>query len=310
VNDIRRIDIAVANFRNGGMRRGIAPDLSASRGYDLHRLTRLFAPARPRPPAVIALCEPKEWDSHGKAVGLAAANALAVALGRPYVVEFGHLDRGPAGPAVLYDPTTLRLDYFGDTHPTVWADSRNLARFHHVQDPTAKLLVKVVHWDHSDGDLRLSQAKRDSTLAESPEPTVLAGDLNSTASGPHLPQRDWGLLPPARRGQKSMVVDGVRVADTRAVDHLIGSWTPGGRRSGVGFHAACEVAHFRDGMPAARAFAPTLAPGVDAPAEPIVNDWALLNAAAVSLLVPDSYAVHASNGDASDHELITFSLAL
>ena len=320
IDDIeaRRIDIAVGNLENGALVRGVAPGLHGSRGYDLRKLLDLFEPVRDRPPAVIGLCEGKEWSFHGGDVGNAAVNMLARFLGRSYVIEFGHVDRGPAGPVVIYDPDVVRVDVFADHGGVgVWNDSINLVKFHLADDPSARLWFKIDHWDYVDGDRRLAEAKRINALAAADVPVVFGGDLNCTASGSHLPQRRWDDLPMHARVHKAWQPDGPGtswVADTRPLDYLIGTYVEqeGQRVDGIGFHAACEIAH-RAGVDPGRAFRPTLNRGVDHDTGEIVNDWALLNERAAPLMIPDSYAVHLHDGDGeppSDHGLITLALAL
>lgn len=318
-----RVDIALGNLESGGLERGFAPGLHGSRGYNIDRLLRLFEPLRATPPALIGLCEGKEWTFWGDDAGNAHVNALARFMGRPYVIEYGHLDRGPSGPVTIYDPTVLRIDVFNRHDGVgVWTDNVNLAKFHLAADEAAKLWFKGEHLDYIDGDRRLATAKRNNALSDVAVPVVLWGDLNSTASGPHLPQRDWEALPMHKRVHKAWQPGGPGtpwVADTRAVDHLIGTWTdgtrgePGRRVDGLNFHAACELAHFLHGMDPERAFKPTVNQDPRHSTGEFINDWALLNNAAAPLLIPDTYTVHLHDGAGpppSDHGLITLSLAL
>jgi hypothetical protein len=110
-------------------------------------------------------------------------------------------------------------------------------------------------------------------------------------------------VPENKRRQKARLVDGRWVADTRALDILIGEHDDAPvhdehrvitRTNGAGYQALAEVA-FTAGMPREQAFRPTTNTGVDS-GGPLIIDWWLANPALAELFVPDSYEVHVPAG--------------
>ncbi|BCL14647.1 hypothetical protein [Micromonospora sagamiensis] len=141
-------------------------------------------------------------------------------------------------------------------------------------------------------------------------PVIVGGDLNSTASGPHLPQRDWAAAGYRARAQKARQhPDGTWTADTDAVDHLIGRWNPDTHRrdDGCGFHAVAELAWAANPH---TALLPTVNDGINAGGSLLI-DWLLANTAMRTHVDPGSYRVHvpAQRPYPSDHRLVTATLA-
>lgn len=288
------LNVSVFNFENGGLR----PDGS----YDFSGLRVAFLddPA----PDLLLLNEAKFWRARGRTPFLRAVNDLAALHRRPYC---GELFGGELGTAVLYDPTILMLDATEEPH---FEDKRNLARFALRADPLVKLFVFVEHWSYHSAEERFARARLLSRYGTGPTPVLLGGDLNTTASGPHLPGIDWNRAPVATRDYKArQCPDGTWVADTQALDRLVGAWDPtvGGRVDGAGFHLAAE-----------------LDPQAPTPLPPTVNgarglhiDYLLLNDALATAggVVPGTYQVHIPPGTdpaawPSDHRRVSCTLRL
>jgi endonuclease/exonuclease/phosphatase family metal-dependent hydrolase len=219
----------------------------------------------------------------------------------------GQLFTGPLGTAVIYDPTVLCLDA---TEEPYFEDKRNLAQFRLRADLTYRLHVFVEHWSYADSEQRLARAKLLARYGTSPIPTVLAGDANSSSSGPHLPHIDWNAVPVNVRDHKGRQhTDGTWSADTRALDRLIGAWdtTLGRRVSGAGFHHVAELdPHAPNPLP------PTVNGGSGLHIDHILANEALLATADV---VPGSYRVHIPTSTnptdwSSDHRRVSCTLRL
>jgi len=141
-------------------------------------------------------------------------------------------------------------------------------------------------------------------------------DTNSSASGDHLPQRDWSAANYLARSRKGKRIDdgttnGIWIPDTDAVDHLIGRWdaTQQRRVDGSGFHAIAELAWHADPK------TPLLPTVNHKPDEggALLIDWLLVNDAMRPHVIPDSYQVHVPPHDgprSSDHRLITTAIDL
>lgn len=310
-----KIHCALVNFQDGGLRPVPDSDLVCHRGYwDFTGLRDLFTTVH-TVPDVVVVNEAREYGLYGRRALRFAARVLSDVLGRPYVGEIGWLPQGNIGPAVFHDPTRLHLDFFGDTDPTVYASTRNLVRAHLRGNPhTTVFQLLVDHWAYWSGPAREDHAQFVNWLGRSPVPTLLLGDLNSTASGPHWPQRDWSAPHPGEGiGKGRRLPDGTLVADTAALDHLIGRWDPGrGRRvHGAGFHAVPELA-WRQGMARDKALIPTVNDGIDAGGGLLV-DMGLLNDAWAAGLVPGTFRIHVPAGTrredyATDHRLSEWTL--
>jgi hypothetical protein len=330
----RLLRLALFNFEDGGLVRNLFKDTSPGKalfrdeatdpaiqfanGYDLGRLLRAVQPLAPPTPHIIVLNEAKQYAYAGGRAGNRVANVLGRQFGRPYVFRAGHSDRGDYGPALFYDARYLCLDVFGDLHPSVPENNRNVAYFSVRDDPQTRFRVAMQHWDFASGDRRLEEAKLIAHTAKPHEPTFLLGDLNSTASGPHLPQADFEVAPISERRNKGRLLHGENdtrwMVDTRAVDYLIGTYTGDGeagmgRVNGMGFRSVAEISH-ELGMPAEQAFRATVNDGIDA-AGGLLIDWALVNEPLVDRIEPGSYHVHVPEGSQrsdypSDHRWVQF----
>ena len=270
--------------------------------YDFDRLIRAFID-EPNADAIL-LCETKFWQARGQRPFHTAMKELSALNGRPYV---GELFTGPLGTAIIYDPTVLCLDA---TEEPYFEDKRNLAQLRLRTDLTYRLHIFVEHWSYADSEQRLARAKLLARFGTSPIPTLLAGDTNSTSSGPHLPHIDWNAVPISIRDHKGhQGPDGTWSADTRALDRLIGAWdTSHGRRvNGAEFHHVAEL-----DPQAPRPLPPTVNGGSALHIDYILANQALLATADV---VPGSYQVHIPAGtDAadwpSDHRRVSCTLRL
>jgi hypothetical protein len=262
---------ALFNYESGGFDK-------TSRRHEFGKLSAAVSHLTTAP-AVVVQCEGRSYADLGGEGLHGAAAALSEALGVRYVGLLGHLDRGPIAPAVFYDPDTLTVrSWVGHGSHGVFDDWRNVGWFT-VNATGGRLGVIAQHWDSTCGDRRLFEAKQVGRFGSCPDPVLLYGDLNASASGPLLPQRRWLDAEPKFRHHEGVVVGGQVVADTRAVDYLIGAYDEhcGQRRDGMGFHAVCEQAH-ATGTPPELAYAPTVNRDVD-PNGPVIKDWLLANTA-------------------------------
>jgi hypothetical protein len=302
---VTRLDIALFNYEDGGLQ----PD----GGYDFRPLQYAMAQAEVRP-ALILFCEAKHYRAHAGKAKYAAAEALSDELGAPYVAELGSMARAPMPPAIFYNPDQLILrSWWNQDDPGVFDDQRNLARFvirdsGPVAETRTEFLAFVHHFEPLSGDTRLEEARRLSRYGDSqPLPVVGGGDFNATASGSHLPQRDWLAARFSARSHKGTeLADGSWGPDTRALDCLIGTWDErtGQRKDGCGFHAVAEMAWRHD---PSRPILPTVNEKVDAGGGLLI-DWLLVNDAMREHVIPDSYQVHIPDQRyrrPSDHRLVT-----
>jgi endonuclease/exonuclease/phosphatase family metal-dependent hydrolase len=294
-----RLPVALFNFQDGGQQ----PDGT----YDFGLLQHAFSAAEP--PDLIVLCEAKRYiDDGGRRLHEAAA-ALRAKLSLPYVGLLGSCDRGPWPPAVFYNPCMLQLQRWWENGSSRPLDAQNVAEFDVNGTP---LNVLAHHWTNVSPRHRVEEARRVDRWAEHRQPVLLGGDLNGTASGPHLPQRNWAEASYRARTHKARRRVGLNggdvwVADTEAVDHLIGRWDLqlGRRGEGCGFHAVAELAA-ASGTPPADAYRATVADGVDAGGGLLI-DWLLANDALAGRYIAGSYRVHVAEGQRrpSDHRLVT-----
>jgi len=171
----------------------------------------------------------------------------------------------------------------------------------------------VHHFEPLSGDIRLEEARRVSRYgAAQPWPVIGGGDLNGTASGKHLPQRDWMAAEFGARSHKGMrLADGRWGPDTRALDYLIGTWDEDiqDRVDGCGFSAVAEMAWRAD---PSRPILPTVNENVDAGGGLLI-DWILVNEAMKKHVIPDSYKVHVPDEryrPPSDHRLVTAAIEM
>ncbi|MGZ3147297.1 endonuclease/exonuclease/phosphatase family protein [Lentzea chajnantorensis] len=299
------VGTAFLNYRDGGLLPGS--------GFDFDPLRRAFTPLVGHAPALIALTEAQRWANDGGAGVHGACAVLDDLLSRPYTGLPGWHRRGDYGPAIVWDPQVLRLEtWTGLDHETNAVHERNTATFA-IRGNPVRLRMIVRHYSFDSGTERLAEAEQDAEPAGDGLPTLLVGDLNATGSGPHLPQRDWALVPPHKRRHKAMLDQhGQWVADTRALDALIGEWNNAAstRAGGAGWRAVAELAHAA-GVPAEEAFRPTTNSG--ASTGRLLTSWYLANPAAIELIDPTSYQVHQPTAEypaawSLDHRLITTTL--
>lgn len=285
------LDLALINLKDG-----------LNRGADLHRLPQLFAsyqPVGPRP-ALVMVNEAKWWHDSGRAEHRAAW-LLSQMFGAPYGIRIGKIERSDDPPAVLYDTTRLRLLSWADprSQPHVWG--RNTAEFAWATGPDrVALRVQLAHLDYASGTRRLAEAETLAAQITQTVPLIVAGDMNSTASGPHLPARDFSQIPAEKRRQKGRLVNGAWMADTRALDVLIGAWDPatGTRVHGAGLSSLAEEDWHQRARPDA------LPEPTTNTSQPLLIDWILRNSRLE--LLPRTYRVHPPGKAAvSDHRLIT-----
>jgi len=305
-----RIPVALFNYQNGG--------LQPASGYDFGPLQHAFAGVD-EAPALILFCEAKNYRANAGEAKYAAAEALSDALGVPYAVELGSMQRGPLPPAIFYNPNILILRrWWNQDDPGVYDDQRNVARFAirgsgHVAEERKEFLAFVHHFEPLSGDARLEEARRVSRYGGAqPLPVIGGGDLNSTASGRHMPQRDWMAAEFGARTHKGMrLPDGTWGPDTRALDYLIGTWNQATqeRSDGCGLHAVAEMAWRLD---RSQPIVPTVNDNVDAGGGLLI-DWLLVNDAMAPYVIPDSYQVHVPDdglAHPSDHRLVTATFEL
>ncbi|MEV6638085.1 hypothetical protein AB0M54_45920 [Actinoplanes sp. NPDC051470] len=300
--------IATFNYERGGHRKD-------SDTFDMQPLKDAFAVLN-TPPALVLYCEAKYYrlDQY-RGLRLAEA-ALSEQLGAPYFGLLGTLDRGPMPPAIFYDRSQVTsLFWPGDdtSDPRVFEDQRNVGLFR--SNATGNEFgVWVAHFDPWHGCDRLYAAKLLGQHGTSRLPFIGGGDLNCTASGPHLPQRDWTKAHNAFRRYKGSHagfdidqggLHGPVRSDTAALDFLIGGWNPvtQSRHGGAGYHAIAELAW------RANPDVKILPSVIDKPGEggPDLIDYLLANDAMRPHVDVNTYRVHVPDGPPypSDHYLIT-----
>lgn len=287
------LEISLLNLEGGGLQ----PDGC----YDFDGLLRAFVD--PPIPHLLMINECKFWHARGQTPFRTAMRKLSVLTGRRYV---GDLFTGPLGTAVIYDPSVLCLDAGEEPE---FPDKRNLARFSLYDAPDLRFWVFVEHWPYHDGDQRLNRAKLLAHYGAAATPTLLAGDTNATASGPHLPTIDWQTVPIGVRDYKGQLTDSGWGPDTRAIDRLIGRWdTRAAQRvDGAGYHSVAEL-----DPDAPRPLPPTVNAGSGLHIDHILINNAFL---ATAHIVAGSYRVHIPPADTpalwpSDHRRISCTLRL
>ncbi|RNL86573.1 hypothetical protein [Halostreptopolyspora alba] len=287
-----------------------------SRDFDFTRFDDVLADVS-EPPALIMVNEAVRWWANWGRGKYAAALTLSRVFGTHYGIEIGWCDRSDHPPALLYDTARLRLLAWADEHSCSNTALRNTAELvlaggdKGPGDPP-DLRVRLHHFHFSSGTRRLAEAEVLAAQTGQDVPTIVAGDLNATASGPHLPDKDWqrvGERAPQRLRRKAHQPGGVGapwVADTRALDTLIGAWDPttGTRENSPGLYALAEDDWRQRGADPHD----TLVPTTNTRAERgggLVIDWILRNE--LVELVPDTYRVHipAPGRQHTDHRLIT-----
>ena len=294
--------IATYNYQSGGCHDGT---------FHMGPLQQALA-VLDSPPAVLLFCEAKHYRTNQYEGLRLAEQALTQQFDAPYFGLLGTCQRGPMPPAIFYQPDLVtKLHWPGDNpnDPDVFDDQRNYGRFR-ANGSGQEFGAWVEHFQPRNGATRLDEARRIDRYGKDPLPIIGGGDLNSTASGPHFPQRDWQAANHHIRTHKGKWVDdgtpeGRWEADTDALDHLIGPWDPtsGRRLEGSGYHAFAELAWLANPD---FVIQPSL---IDKPGEggPDLIDYLLANNAMRRYVIADRYRVHVPDGPPfpSDHYLVT-----
>ncbi|WP_159942522.1 MULTISPECIES: hypothetical protein [unclassified Nocardiopsis] len=279
-------------------------DKGLEKGQSLHLLDEVMAPCAQTRPALIVVNEAC-WLTPRRIPEREAAHRLSQLCGVRYEIFTGTLERSYTPPALLWDTDRLRLTEFSDERSDHHRWGHNAARMASLNSTHADLRVLMAHFDYASGQRRLMEAQTLAAQVRPGHPVLVAGDLNATASGPHLPARDWARVPVHQRHHKGrQLTDGTFVTDTRALDTLIGVWDAqaGTRRGGVGLRALAEADWDQQGRPA-HGLAPTVYED-----EPLLIDWLL--ATPDIDLVPDTYRVWEGEPHHTDHTLITATIRL
>ena len=290
---ISELPVALINLERG-----------LDRGQSLHLLDQIMAPcARTRPDLIVVneAC----WLTPRRIPEREAAHRLSRLCGARYEIITGTLERSYHPPALLWNTDRLRLTEFSDDRSDSSRWAHNTARLVSVDDSHTDLRVIMAHFDYASGERRLIEAQTLAAQVRPGCPVLVAGDLNATASGPHLPTRNWSQVPTHKRHHKSrQLPDGTFVADTRALDALIGVWDDQSdtRRGGAGLHALAETAWDQQGRPAC-GLAPTTYSR-----QALLIDW-LLTTSDIDL-VPDTYRVWDGDPPHTDHKLVTATVRL
>ncbi|MEV7628784.1 hypothetical protein [Actinoplanes sp. NPDC089786] len=299
--------IATFNYESGGHNK-------LTDTFDMGPLKQAFA-VLDTPPALILFCEGKLYRRHQYHGLRLAEQAFTEQFGTPYYGLLGTMTRGPMPPAIFYNTNVLTCLHWpgDDPHEHVFDGQRNLGRFR-TKDGR-EFGAWVDHLDPWHGCDRLHAAKLRGPHGTSSLPFIGGGDLNCSASGPHLPQRDWTTAHYAFRRYKgthdgfdtdSRTLHGPVRSNTAPMDFLIGAWdhTTGQRTEGAGYHAIAELAWQHQPRT-------TIQPSViGKPHEGGTEliDWLLANDAMLPYVDPASYQVHtpaAGHPVPSDHYLIT-----
>ncbi|MFY7069412.1 hypothetical protein ACOQFV_26440 [Nocardiopsis changdeensis] len=277
-------------------------------GHGLSRLHPVFADyaATGTRPTLMAINEAR-WRIPR---GLPAREALDIfetMFGGIYEIEIGAIERSDNPPALVWDPQVWRLieESTAQTDHHRWG--RNTWTLTARHDPHAAVRIHIPHLDYSSGTRRLMEAESLASQINRDFPMVVAGDLNSTGSGPHLPHRDYTKVPAHKRRQKGMLLpSGEWLDDTRALDTLIGPWDEdtGTRRhsDGCGLYAVAERDWEQLGRPAALLEPTTHTPGS------LLIDWIL--ATNEIGVVPGTYRVWDGDPAHTDHKLISVTLTV
>lgn len=306
------ISFGLFNYENGGRK--------SNGSHDFARLKEAFSGKGIEPPSIILINEAKGWQRDGNAMLHTAVNALSEQLKRPYAGEIGYGIRGDATtPALIYDPRVVRLDFWGNDS-ALNKDKRNFGKMHTVGRKAARFCVSIQHWQPGDGSLRTAEAHQTKSIVSGP-PTLLGGDLNNSASGPHV-DMDWTKAPRNLRASKATLLpDGSYAADTTAMDLMLGDWdyekdrrtnrVQALARQAIGWNALAEIA-YHNGTPAEEAFKPTVNRGPETGGGLLI-DWLLVNDEWKEGLVANTYKVHEPanrSSPPSDHRLVTARMEL
>lgn len=289
------LPIALINLKDG-----------LDNGSDLHLLSTILAPCQRTRPAIIAINEAR-WRLPRGCPERKAVTDLSRLCGARYEISIGEIERSNTPPALVWDTDRLDLAEYSVAATDHHQWGRNTWTVAARNDPTAALRVIVPHLDYASGTRRLMEAETLAAQLGGSVPIMVAGDLNSTGSGPHLPHRDYTHVPQHKRRQKGRLLDsGEWVDDTRSLDTLIGPWDPTAhiRRhdDGAGLYALAETDWEQRERPD-ELLAPTTYNE-----QPLLIDW-LLATPGIGL-VPGTYRVWDGNPHHTDHKLVTVTLTL
>lgn len=227
--------------------------------------------------------------------------------GGPYEIEIGDIERSNNPPALVWDTQVWKLveESTAQTDHHRWG--RNTWTLTTREPHNAALRIHIPHFDYASGTRRLMEAEILASQMGGYFPVLVAGDLNSTASGQYLPHRDYTDVPGHKRRQKGMLLpSGEWVDDTRALDTLIGPWddATGTRRhaDGCGLYAVAERDWEQRGRPDTLLEPTTHTPGS------LLIDWIL--ATDQIGLVPGTYRVWPGDPAHTDHKLVTATLTV
>jgi endonuclease/exonuclease/phosphatase family metal-dependent hydrolase len=230
----------------------------------------------------------------------AAADALRRHTGTVFVPLRGVSDHGPYPPAVFYQPAHLGLIQHYDKHPDNPRHEHNLIGLRHLATGHV-LRVMPIHFDFQSGLRRFLEAERIGWTADPAFATIVAGDFNSTSSGPNEPECVFENHPRHKRYNKALWVphDDPRYGqplrpDTRALDRLHDG----------GLLDVADLAH-QQGLPADLAFTPTVNHGVDGHGA-LRIDRILVTEPLRHAVDGSSYRVHIPDGEPpSDHRAVS-----
>lgn len=289
------LPIALINLKDG-----------LDNGSDLHLLSTILAPCQRTRPAIIAINEAR-WRLPRGCPERKAVTDLSRLCGARYEISIGAIERSNNPPALLWDTERLDLLEYSVACTDHHRWGRNTWSLAVREEPNAALRMVIPHLDYASGTRRLMEAEILASQLGGPIPTVVAGDLNSTGSGPHLPHRDYTREPQHKRRQKGLLLpSGEWVDDTRVLDTLIGPWDPvtHTRRhdDGAGLYALAEADWEQRGRPDELLAATTYSE------QSLLIDW-LLATAGIGL-VPGTYRVWDGQPQHTDHKLVTATLTL
>lgn len=273
------------------------------KGQNLDLLDQIMAPCARTRPALIVVNE-AAWVVPRHIPEREAAHRLSKLCGARYEIVTGTLERSYDPPALLWDTDRLRLVEFSDERSDHHRWGHNAARLVAVDSSHEDLRVLMAHFDYASGQRRVTEAQTLAAQVRPGYPVLVAGDLNSTASGPHLPACDFAALPAHQRLHKGrQLPNGDIVADTRAVDSLIGVWDPDrGERHGGVLRALAETDWVQRGG------------GRPGPAPTTYSDDALLIDWLLATpdvdLVAGTYQVWDGDPALTDHKLVTATITL
>jgi hypothetical protein len=270
---VTRVNVSYFNLGRGGLRLAAAPGALDPHGYgyDHSGLVRVMAGGAPWPDILI-LGEAERYAYWGQEGARLAVRAMRQAGGPGYEPLFCTLPRGWGdhfAPVIFVNPVTVEVRLWHSHHAPDWAerDANLLVAAVPGREDGDVFRVVTGHGDLHDGDTRLADAKRLRRLADPSVPCLAAMDWNSVPSGPMWQDQDLDdprSWPPGNYWARAHRIvwrhgpaqAGPHIADTRALDYLIGWWDPGQgcRAGGIGF---CDVAEL------AGDFTPTQVPVPD-----------------------------------------------